>query len=66
MTDPFLDADQVHRLTGYRVAAYQIRWLQKQGITHWVRADGKPVVPRAAVEGRPPVPQRAQPDWSAV
>ncbi len=61
-----LSAEEIYGLTGYRLAAYQVRWLQRQGITHWVRADGKPSVPRAAIEGRAVQPSAPEPDWSAL
>ncbi len=47
----FLTPEQLRELTGYQLAAYQIRWLQSRGVTHWVRADGKPVVPVGARVG---------------
>lgn len=62
----FLSTGELYELTGYRLAAYQVRWLQRQGITHWVRADGKPVVPRSALEGRPAAAPVPEPDWSAI
>lgn len=45
----FLTAEQLQELTGYRQAAAQVRWLQRNGITHYVRADGRPVVPASAL-----------------
>lgn len=51
MNDLFLNAEQLVDLTGYQRAAEQIRWLQAAGIRHFVRADGKPRVPVAAVAG---------------
>jgi hypothetical protein len=46
----FLTPEQVQELTGYRQFRAQIRWLQQAGLRHWVRADGRPVVPVAAIE----------------
>ncbi len=48
MSDLFLTPDQLHDLTGYVQAAAQIRWLRKNGIAHYVRADGRPMVTVAA------------------
>lgn len=61
-----LGAEEIRDLTGYRLAAYQIKWLQRQGITHWVRADGKPVVPRSAIEAPQVRVTAPEPDWSAI
>jgi len=47
----FLRREEVEELTGYRMPSRQIRWLREQGIPHWVAADGRPRVPRAAIEG---------------
>jgi len=44
----FLTADNIENLTGYVQAAAQIKWLRKNGITHFVRGDGRPVVPTNA------------------
>lgn len=46
----FLDANELADLTGLRQPSAQIRWLQKNGVTHYVRADGQPRVPRALFE----------------
>jgi Domain of unknown function (DUF4224) len=43
----FLDASELADLTGYRQSAAQVRWLRKNGITHYVRADGQVRVPRS-------------------
>lgn len=43
----FLDASELLDLTGYRQPAAQVRWLRRNGITHYVRADGQVRVPRA-------------------
>lgn len=63
----FLRREEVEELTGYRMPSRQIRWLRKQGIPHWIAADGRPRVPRAAIEGvgRPPEPA-VEPDFSAL
>lgn len=47
----FLTPDDLRILTGYRIPAYQIRWLTRNGIRHWVNRAGRPVVPRAAIDG---------------
>lgn len=61
----FLTADQLQELTGYRQAAAQIRWLKRQGITHYVRADGHPVVPISALSEERSQP-RARPNFAAI
>lgn len=46
----FLSADELAALTGLVQPAAQIRWLSRNGLRHFVRADGRPVVPRKALE----------------
>lgn len=42
----FLDPDELYTLTGYKRAADQIRWLEREGIPHSVNSRNKPVVRR--------------------
>jgi len=61
-----LTASELATLTGYVRPAAQIRWLQRNGLTHYVRADGYPVVPRWVLE-RPGEAFRAQePNFEAI
>lgn len=64
----FLTHEQLVDLTGLSQGAAQIRWLKAHGITHWVRVDGKPRVPMAAVEGRSSASpaELTQPDFGAL
>jgi hypothetical protein len=48
----FLIPRQLYELTGYTQPAAQIRWLQRNGIRHFVRADGRPVVTKDALQER--------------
>lgn len=41
----FLTSEQLEDLTGHKQPAAQIRWLLKNDIEHYVRADGRPRVP---------------------
>lgn len=43
----FLEPRELEDLTGYVQAAAQVRWLRKNGVTHYVRADGQVRVPRS-------------------
>lgn len=65
LTDPELQA-----LTGRERYRAQIRQLRAMGIESAIRADGKPIVSRSAVElrlgGRATLDQDAEPDWSAL
>ncbi len=45
----FLTADQLRELTGYKRAAYQVKWLAKNRVHFYVRADGLPVVTEDAI-----------------
>jgi hypothetical protein len=60
----FLNADQIAALTGYRQRRRQITALQRMGIRHWVRLDGRPVVAESALEK----PQHSAdgPNWEAI
>jgi hypothetical protein len=66
--DPiFLTPEQLQELTGYVQPAAQIRWLRKSGIQHYVRADGHPAVPLAALDPREsPAKARFEPDFEAI
>lgn len=59
-----LSPAQVEELTGYRQHAAQIRWLQRNGLQHYVRADGRPVVPECALSA--PAPTRKGPNLDAI
>ncbi len=51
----FLTADQLRELTGYKRAAYQVKWLANNRVHFYVRRDGRPVVTEDAIappEGR--------------
>lgn len=59
MSDLFLTDDEVKELTGYSYASHQIRWLQEQGIRHFVAKNGHPRVVRQAIVGEDrPRPRR--------
>lgn len=45
----FLTDEQLADLTGLKQPAAQIRWLQRNGVDHYVRADGKPRVLMSAL-----------------
>ncbi len=68
MTDLFLTPKQVKELTGLVQWAAQIRWLQRNQVHHYVRADGRPIVPREGI--RPPSAQArestGEPDFAAL
>ena len=59
----FLTPDEIVELTGLRRPSAQMRWLDRNGIRAFRRADGGVSVPRAAVEqGRQP----KGPNWEAL
>lgn len=65
VSDLFLSTEDLRELTGYTQGAAQIRWLQKNGIQHTVRADGKPrVIPAALSPTQKPVARG--PNFEAV
>lgn len=49
----FLSDIEMVRLTGFRWKSKQVAWLRKQGIPFRPAANGRPVVTRVAIEGRP-------------
>lgn len=60
-----LTAIELEELTGYRQKTAQVRWLQENGVLHYVRADGHPNVPDSALTA-PPVATRVGPKLDAV
>ncbi len=65
----FLDADELKALTGYAQRARQIAQLRQMGIAFWINGAGRPVVPRAAIEGGKAAPQPLktwEPTWAAT
>jgi hypothetical protein len=61
--DDFLDDDALRKLTGYKVARLQIDQLRNMGLPFFVNGHGKPVVPRAAVDGKRESSKRQQSNW---
>lgn len=59
-----LTEQEIQRLTGYKQKAAQVRWLQSNGVRHYVRADGRPNVPSSALDL--PKETRAKPNLDAV
>lgn len=60
----FLTPAELVELTGYRRASAQVSWLRKQGVRHYVRRDGRPVVVKDALVTD--APARKRPDFSKV
>lgn len=59
MSDIFLTPEEVEELTDIRIGhrgrtreQLQIEWLRTSGIPFWTSARGRPVIARAAIEGR--------------
>lgn len=48
----FLTAEELHELTGYQVAKYQVAWLRARGWRFEQNAAGAPIVARAYMERR--------------
>lgn len=51
MSDLFLTKEEVAILTGFKKARQQIDHLTSQGIRFFSNAQGKPIVPKSAIEG---------------
>lgn len=65
MLDILTDDERVV-LTGYERPAYQVRWLIQNGIHHWKRKDGVPVVPRSSIEQQQHEERRQGPDLGGL
>lgn len=70
MTDTFLSAEEVAELSGIRVGRrgktreqLQIEWLRTSGIPFWTNARGRPIIARAAIDGRNGAPEVVRPKW---
>ncbi|MFO1313090.1 MAG: DUF4224 domain-containing protein [Burkholderiales bacterium] len=48
----FLDRDEIALLTGFQRKARQIEQLRRMGVAFFINGCGRPVVTRAAIEGR--------------
>lgn len=65
MSGTFLNADEVKELTGRTKIALQIAQLREQGIPFFTNAQGRPVVPRSAIEGRATTAAAPKKPWVA-
>lgn len=70
MSDTFLSPEEVAELTGVRVGRrgknreqLQIEWLRTSGIPFWTNARGRPIIARAAIDGRHGAAEVVRPKW---
>jgi hypothetical protein len=70
MSDTFLTQEEVAELTGVRTGRRgktreerQIDWLRTSGIPFWANARGRPIIPRAAIEGRQQTDEPVRKKW---
>ncbi|WP_331708747.1 DUF4224 domain-containing protein [Pandoraea sputorum] len=72
MSDTFLTPEEVAELSGVRTGRggksreeLQTAWLRSAGIPFWTNARGRPIVTRAAIEGRHPTvtPEPTRKKW---
>jgi hypothetical protein len=64
MTSIFLSKEDVATLTGAQFKTKQVEQLRKMRLPFWVNAQGVPVVPRSAIDGRPEVKEAPKlPVW---
>lgn len=68
MSGEFLTPEDLEELTGLSQGAAQIKWLRREGVKVFVRADGKPRVLWSDLRARKEPRQRdpAQPNFSAL
>ncbi|HEY1724001.1 MAG TPA: DUF4224 domain-containing protein [Steroidobacteraceae bacterium] len=62
----FLTREQLEELTGYRQPARQIGWLRKNGVQHFVRADGHPTVRADSIAPDRPTRTSIEPNFDAL
>ncbi len=48
----FLTAEEVYELTGYKRWSLQVKGLERNRITHYLAASGRPIVPLSALDPR--------------
>lgn len=63
MSQTFLDSGEVKELTGRTKIALQIAQLSKMGVPFFINAVGRPIVPRAAIEGRATTASAPKKPW---
>lgn len=70
MSDTFLSSDEIAELTGIRMGRrgmtreeLQVEWLRTSGIPFWTNARGRPVIARAAIEGRQASAEQPKKKW---
>lgn len=64
MSDMFLTKEEVETLTGRKFKSLQVEQLRKMVLPFWVNANGVPVVPRSAIEGRAEQPKPEKAKWT--
>lgn len=70
MSDTFLTPDEVAELTGILTGRrgktreqLQVEWLRTSGIPFWTNARGRPIIARAAIEGRATAEDQPRKTW---
>lgn len=70
MSDTFLSPEEVGELTGIRAGRrgqtreeLQVDWLRTSGIPFWTNARGRPVIARAAIDGRQASAEQPKQKW---
>lgn len=63
--ETFLSKEEVKKLTGCSLKALQIDTLRKNGVRFTLNRQGKPIVPRSAIDGSEASKKsEAKPAWS--
>lgn len=70
MSDTFLSEEEVAELTDIKTGRrgktreqLQVEWLRTSGIPFWTSARGRPVIARAAIEGRQRAEEQPRKKW---
>lgn len=70
MSETFLSAEEVAELTGIQTGRrgktreqLQVEWLRTSGIPFWTNARGRPIIARAAIEGRQATEEQPRKKW---
>jgi hypothetical protein len=64
---PFLEREDVERLTGFVMSSKQLQWCKNNGVRAYLSAKGEVIVPRTAIDGKPAAnDDRWRPDFSKI
>lgn len=63
---PILKSEELYALTGYRQPCKQREWLTRNGIRHYIGADGKPRTTLGLIEQNDKEQAAPEPDFAEI